>query len=80
MSQTAEQIVIHAVAESAGREPESITQADTFESLGMDELDVIEAVIEVESMADVDLDDDVFERFTTVGELVAEVERVRGEQ
>ena len=48
--------------------PDDITPETTFESLGIDSLDTVEMVMDLEEQLGVDLELD--EKLTTVGELV----------
>ena len=51
---------------------ESITEDTTFESLGIDSLDTVEMLMDLEQELNVDLD--LEEKLSTVGEFVAFVE------
>ena len=51
---------------------ESITEETTFESLGIDSLDTVEMLMDLEEELNVDLD--LEEKLSTVGEFVAFVE------
>lgn len=51
---------------------DSITEDTTFESLGVDSLDIVEMVVDFEDTLGVELD--MNEKITTVGELAAFVE------
>ena len=48
--------------------PDAITRDTTFESLGIDSLDTVEVVMDLEEQLGVDLE--LEEKLTTVGELV----------
>ena len=52
--------------------PDDITPETTFESLGIDSLDTVEMVMDLEEQLGVDLE--LEEKLTTVGELVEFVE------
>ena len=52
--------------------PDDITPDTTFESLGIDSLDTVEMVMDLEEQLGVDLE--LEEKLTTVGELVEFVE------
>ena len=52
--------------------PDDITPETTFESLGIDSLDTVEMVMDLEEQLGVDLE--LEEKLTTVGELVDFVE------
>lgn len=56
-------------------DPESITPATTFESLGIDSLDMVELMTDVEARLDIELGepDDI----ATVGDLVAYIDGMR---
>ena len=51
---------------------ESITEDTTFESLGIDSLDTVEMLMDLEQELNIDLD--LEEKLSTVGEFVAFVE------
>ena len=51
---------------------ESITEETTFESLGIDSLDTVEMLMDLEQELNIDLD--LEEKLSTVGEFVAFVE------
>jgi len=53
-----------------------ITPETTFESLGIDSLDTVELLMELEEQMGVELELD--ERITTIGELVAFIEKKAG--
>ena len=53
-------------------QPENITMDTTFESLGIDSLDMVEMVMDLEEELGVDLE--LEDKLTTVGELVQFVE------
>ena len=54
-------------------EPDTITADTTFESLGIDSLDTVEMIMELEEQLGVELELD--EKVATVGELSAFVEK-----
>ena len=60
------------LAEQLDISPDEITRETTFESLGIDSLDTVEMVMDLESELGVDLE--MEEKLNTVGELVDFVE------
>ena len=60
------------VAEQTGKDASEITKETTFESLGVDSLDIVEMVMKFEEELDVEIE--LQERFTTIGELVGFIE------
>ena len=61
------------LAEHVEVEPSTITAETTFESLGIDSLDTVEMIMELEEQLGVELELD--EKVTTVGELAAFIEK-----
>ena len=64
------------LAEHVDRDPSTITAETTFDSLGIDSLDTVEMIMELEEHLDVELELD--EKVSTVGELAAFVEKKIG--
>ena len=64
------------LAEHTGREASELTPETTFESLGIDSLETVEMVMELEEELDVELELD--EKVSTIAELVAFVEKKVG--
>lgn len=65
--------VADVLADHTGRDASEITADTTFESLGIDSLETVEMVMELEEELDSELDLD--EEVSTVGELVAFIEK-----
>ena len=65
--------MVELLAEHLGQSPESITADTTFEALGVDSLDTVELLMELEEHLGIEIELD--EKVTTVGELVAFVEK-----
>ncbi|MCD7760789.1 MAG: acyl carrier protein [Clostridiales bacterium] len=65
--------VAEVLADHTGRDASEITSDTTFESLGIDSLETVEMVMELEEELDSELDLD--EKVSTVGELVAFIEK-----
>jgi acyl carrier protein len=66
-----EQKVIEVVSQVTGVDPRQLTVATRLmDDLGADELDVIEAVLELEDEFDISIPDDAVERVRTIGDLV----------
>lgn len=53
-------------------EPENVTEDSTFESLGIDSLDMVELICEIEEKCDVEFGEP--EGIETVGQLVAHID------
>ena len=64
------------LAEHVEADPSTITAETSFESLGIDSLDTVEMIMDLEEELGVELDLD--EKISTVGELAAFVERKLG--
>jgi len=62
------------IAEHVGSDVSEITEATTFESLGVDSLDIVEMVMKFEEELGVELELELDEKFETVGELAKFVE------
>ena len=64
------------LAEHIEADPSTITPESTFESLGIDSLDTVEMVMELEEELGIELELD--EKVESVGELLAFIERKMG--
>lgn len=64
--------VIELLAEHTGKPVDAINMDSTFESLGIDSLDTVELVMNLEEKLDIELELD--EKVNTVGEMVAILE------
>ena len=69
-------MITNLLAEHTGRDASGFTPETTFESLGIDSLETVEMVMELEEELDVELELD--EKVATIGELVAFVEKKVG--
>ncbi|MBQ3300695.1 MAG: acyl carrier protein [Eggerthellaceae bacterium] len=58
--------------ENQGIDPATVTEDATFESLGIDSLDTVELICELEERLDIDFGEP--EGLTTLGEMVAYLE------
>ena len=65
--------IIKLLAEHTGKDASEFTPETTFESLGIDSLETVEMVMELEEELDVELE--LEDKITTVGELVDFVEK-----
>ena len=65
--------LIELLAEHLDEAPENITADSTFEKLGVDSLDTVELLMELEEHLGIEIELD--EKVSTVGELVAFVEK-----
>lgn len=69
--------LIALLAEHTGKDAAEITMETTFESLGIDSLDTVELVMNLEEKLDLELELD--EKVATVGEMIALLEaKVKG--
>ncbi len=76
---TTSEIVLKAVAERTGRELSEITpQTDVREDLGMDSLDAVELIMELEEELGISMPSDKTAELKTVGEIVALAESLAG--
>ena len=66
------------MAEHVDCDPASVTMVTTFEELGVDSLDTVDMVMELEEELDVELELD--EKISTVGEMVKLVEEKMSEK
>ncbi len=69
-------MITNLLAEHTGRDASEFTPETTFESLGIDSLETVEMVMELEEELDVELELD--EKVATIAELVAFVEKKVG--
>jgi len=67
-----EKLIAH-LAEHLDIDPSTITAETSFDSLGIDSLDTVEMIMELEEELDMELELD--EKVATVGELVAFIEK-----
>jgi len=65
--------VIDLLAKHVDKDPSEITAETTFESVGIDSLDTVELIMELEEQLDCELELD--EKVSTVGALVAFIEK-----
>ena len=68
-----EQRVIAAIARSKRIDPDGIRPETTFEELGMDSLDAIELLFEIEEEFELTVEDDAVQGKETVGQVIAAV-------
>lgn len=66
------EIVKEVISENLGIEEERITEDATLESLGVDSLDMVELVCDIEDRCDIEFGEP--EGLTTIGEMVAHIE------
>jgi acyl carrier protein len=65
------------ICEASGASREDITrEANLFSDLGLDSLDLVEAILNIEAEFDLDIPDSAMDRFNTVQDLVSYVEEV----
>lgn len=69
--------VIDLIAQQLDRKPETITDQDTFDSLGADSLDRVEIVMKLEEHFNIEIDDAEAEKIKSVDELVNYIHSLR---
>ena len=69
-----EKILKDTLAEIKGA-PVEVTEATTFDSLGLDSLDKVSALMQIEDELGIDFGDNP--AFTTVGELLAKIKELK---
>ncbi len=75
MSDIAEKIK-SVIAEQAEVKPEEVTEKAKFiDDLGLDSLDMVELVMELEEECGIEIPDEDAEKLTTVGEAISYVEK-----
>jgi acyl carrier protein len=79
-SPSVEQRVIDAIARSKRVDAGEIRPETTFEELGMDSLDAIELLFEIEEEFDLTVDDDAVQGKETVGQVIAAVRQALAAQ
>ena len=70
--------LVAVLTEHVDCDPASVTMDTTFEELGVDSLDIVDMVMELEEELDVELELD--EKISTVGEMVKLVEEKMSEK
>jgi len=70
----AEQRIIEAVAKVAKRKPAEIRLDSSFEDLGMDSLDKVTLLFELEQMFDISIPETEVQGIQTVGDIAARLE------
>lgn len=76
MNDDLEQRVIRIIATSKGLDPEGISAATTMDELGLDSLDGMSMIFDLENEFDVEIPDEAAEQARTVGDLVEGVRRL----
>lgn len=76
MNDDLEQRVIRIIATAKGLDPDGLGPATTMEELGMDSLDGMSMIFDLENEFDVEIPDDAAEQARTVGDLVEGVRRL----
>jgi acyl carrier protein len=67
--------IIEIIAQTLGKNKEEIKLETTFESLGCDDLDNVEIIMEVENIFNIKIADEDAESLKTVNDLVSYVEK-----
>ena len=71
MSETIQDRVVKVIGKSRRIPPEDVKPESTFEELGIDSLDRLNILFDLESEFDVEIDDEDAKKVTNVGEMVA---------
>lgn len=79
MSDSLEQQVVRIVAAAKGLDPSGISPETSMEELGLDSLDGMSIIFDLENEFDVEIPDDAAENARTVGDLIEGVRRLREE-
>lgn len=69
--------VVELIAQQLDRKPETVTDQDTFDSLGADSLDRVEIVMKLEEHFNIEIDDAEAEKIKSVDELVNYIHSLR---
>jgi acyl carrier protein len=70
MSESLDQKVIRIIADAKNRDPAGITTETPMEELGLDSLDGMSIIFDLENAFDIEIPEDAPEKAHTVGELV----------
>ena len=62
------------VVEKIGCEPEKVTEAATFQDLGLDSLDAVELIMAFEEEFDIEITDEEADKIKTVGNAIKCIE------
>ena len=68
-------IISELLVENLDIEPELVTEAATFESLGVDSLDMVELICELEDKCEIDFGEP--DDLETIGDLIAYIESLQ---
>ena len=60
---------VHSLCKILGCDSDDIEPTDTWVSLGADNLDVVEVMMELEESYDIQIDDDKFDSYLTIGDV-----------
>ena len=80
MTDDIESRVIGIVATSKSLDPATISRSTTMEELGLDSLDGMSMIFDLENEFDVEIPDDAAEQASTIGDLADEVRRLLAEK
>ena len=69
-------IISDLLVENLDIEPELVTEQATFESLGVDSLDMVELICELEEKCEIDFGEP--DDLETIGDLIAYIESLQG--
>jgi acyl carrier protein len=76
MSETFEQQVIRIVAEAKNLDPATVTAQSTMKELGVDSLDGMSIIFDLENAFEIEIPEDAAQRAETVGDLIEGVRRL----
>ena len=79
MSDTLEDLVIAAIARKKDRPRDAITLESALTELGIDSLDGIELMFELEDSLNITISDQAVQNMRTVGDVVAAIRAVAGD-
>lgn len=71
--------VIEVVGDKCNLKTEDLNRDKTFEQLGLDSIDVVEVAMELEERLDLEIPDEIIEKFDTVNKLVDHIKAIKGE-
>ena len=76
MSESVEQRVVRVIAAAKNLDPQAISVNTTLEELGLDSLDAMSVIFDLEGEFDIEIPDEDAEKARTVGDLVQGVGRL----
>lgn len=70
MSESLESRIIRIIATAKGLEPDELTPSTSMEELGLDSLDAMSMIFDLENEFEIEIPDDAAERARTIGDLI----------